>query len=161
MVFDKIDINGDGKELSYAMPNTAPTSPLPAIPDVGCPKTPGHRGAGRDQLFVKVSLPVPSTGCGWGHWGSARGLAVMGFGVYDTQTQDVGKGWYPQLPGDCSEDATEGGERMQDLTDLFQMCSHRRALPGGVHGGCTKGRSAARYPHPQPGPDTHRPADPE
>jgi len=27
MVFDKIDINGDGEELSYAMPDTAPPSP--------------------------------------------------------------------------------------------------------------------------------------
>lgn len=28
MVFDKIDINGDGEELSYAMPSTALTFPL-------------------------------------------------------------------------------------------------------------------------------------
>lgn len=27
MVFDKIDINGDGEEVSYAMPNSAPTAP--------------------------------------------------------------------------------------------------------------------------------------
>lgn len=68
MVFDKIDINGDGEELSYAMPNTAPTSPLPAvqaaraIPDVGCPKAPGHGESWQGAALCEGLAPRPLHG---------------------------------------------------------------------------------------------------
>lgn len=47
MVFNKIDINGDGEDLPWAVPLLLP-SPLPAlqaaraIPAAGCPKTAGQ-----------------------------------------------------------------------------------------------------------------------
>lgn len=65
MVFDKIDINGDGEELSYVMPSTAPTSPLPAvqsaraIPDVACSKTPGHGESWQRAALHEGLAPCP------------------------------------------------------------------------------------------------------
>lgn len=99
MVFDKIDINGDGENLSYVMPNTAPTFPLShssvcqSSSRCWMSQSTRTRAELAERLSVRFSSPSPRRAAASprGHckpslvsldgWGSTRGLAVVGFGV--------------------------------------------------------------------------------